>query len=397
MPNVEVTTHNLYFHDQASIYSVDSKGSMIATSGGDNDVRIWEIERSAPKDQEFCYTNSLTSSVKIAYKHTLSAHQRAVNCVRFGDEYLASSSDSGHVLVWDISDFGKGLSHTVRSSDGVDVYEVAWHKSFLFVGQASGNISVYRVMKREANKENEGIANCGAAPVGEILSNSQGTCQMEIPGEHGTNESEKGTLVPGRAEGLQSKRAKIIKLDEGLLIDVKHIQTIKAHSDIVQGLSFNAFHSILATQSKDRTVKVFHFGEKLTTLAKHEAFNDKKFIVVGKSFFKRLSFAKSNLLFLTHCCLDDANVVFVSAYPFNDLHARIGPFDSTVQRVFEWGSNIAVLTKRSVYLINEKDGVYSTLFCVSNATFLPITDACVADGMLLISSLDGFVSTIRLS
>ncbi|KAL0265958.1 UNVERIFIED_CONTAM: hypothetical protein PYX00_011675 [Menopon gallinae] len=355
---VEVTTHNLHFHDQASIYSVDSRDSTIATAGGDTDVRIWAVETLAPKSQQFCYTHALTSSVKIHYRHTLSAHQRTVNCVRFGGDYLASCSDGGHVLVWNTHEFEKDVAHTVRAPDGDDAYEIAWGGGVLFVGLASGNISVYEVAAQECGDGGDASSGTDAAACKE-----NDTC--------------------GNGSGGDTKRARITRIDALPQVRVRHMQTVRAHQDIVQGLSFNPHHSILATQSRDRTAKVFHFGCKLAVLHKYESFGDGRSVCAGKAFFKRLSFAKKNFLFLTHCCTGKRNAVFVYAYPFRSLYACIGPFDSAVQRVHDWGEYIAVITKRSLYVLDEADGAFRSVFAVNNATFLPITDACVAGGLLV--------------
>lgn len=357
--NVEVTTHNLHFHDQASIYSVDSKGAFLATAGGDTDVRVWEVEKCKAKEQSFCHTNALSSSVKIHYRHTLSAHQRTVNCVRFGDRHLASSSDGGHVLVWRISEFAKDIAHTVRASDGDDAYEVRWSGALLFVGLASGNVSVYRV--GEDSEE---------AP--------------ETPARDSPNED--------------PRRARIVRMSSDTCpARIEHVQTVKAHSDIVQGLSFNPFHSVLATISKDRSFKTFHLGERLKMVHRGDSFGDKKFIAVGRSFFKRISFVGKDFLFLTNCVVDEKNVVLVYAYPFRSPCAQVGPFDSTVQCIFEWGRYVAIATKRSLYLVSGVGSDYRSVFAVNNLTFLPTTDTCVVEDVLFVSSLDGFLSSVRLS
>lgn len=380
---VELTTHNLHFHDQASIYSVDSKDRMIATAGGDHDVRIWLIEKLGCKNLDFCHTNALNSSVKIQYKYTLSGHTKMVNCVRFSDEYLASGSDGGAVLIWDINKFDKGLSHCVRKSDGDDVYEVAWHKNFLFLGLSSGQISVYKISKTCEDSRNEKSEN---------NDNSHKFCILE---------NEKIQIAEGEAEKnvleqTPKKKAKLITSKVDTSVNIEHVQTMKAHSDIIQGLSFNHFYSILATQSKDCTSKIFYFDQKLNFLCKNDNFNDKKIIFEGKSFYKRLSFVKKNFLFLPSCSLDNENVVFVYAYPFREIYSKIGPFDSAVQKVHEWQEGIVFITKKSCYLIREKDGTYESVFHITDTTFLPTTDACSIENLLIISSLDGFIASLRL-
>lgn len=139
MLNLEVTTHNLYFHEQSSIFSIDSHGDLICTGGGDGVARLWKIIPSQSNNgiNNFNYCTALNSSTKIDYISDVHTHSKAVNCVRFnsrGD--IASCSDGGKVLV---------NNSTVREADGKDCFDLLWIENYLVVGTICGLVEVFLV------------------------------------------------------------------------------------------------------------------------------------------------------------------------------------------------------------------------------------------------------------
>ncbi|KAF4125094.1 chromatin assembly factor 1 subunit B [Geosmithia morbida] len=120
------------WHDQnAPVYSAHfepaGKGRL-ATAGGDNNVRIWNVDSQGPER-------------KVEYLATLAKHNQAVNVVRWAPqgELLASAGDDGNVILWVPSDtppntFGSDslddkeswrAKHMCRSS-GAEIYDLAW-------------------------------------------------------------------------------------------------------------------------------------------------------------------------------------------------------------------------------------------------------------------------------
>lgn len=140
---IEVTTHNLYFHEEASIFSIDTFNNLIATGGGDGIVRLWQInDTEIKKEGDFVYTTALNSSIQLVYKSDLVGHTKAVNCVRFSYlGILASSSDTGRVLL-----HFNDKTHVLRGSDELDCYELTWAKDTLYVGLSNGLIEEYQVL-----------------------------------------------------------------------------------------------------------------------------------------------------------------------------------------------------------------------------------------------------------
>ncbi|CAD26432.1 CHROMATIN ASSEMBLY FACTOR 1 P60 SUBUNIT [Encephalitozoon cuniculi GB-M1] len=350
---IEVTTHNLHFHEEASIFTMHGNDKFIATGGGDKDIRLWRVERNAPKGGDFCYTTAINSSMKIKYHSVLSGHHRSVNCVRFDGDLLASCSDGGEVILWI-----KGRPYVVKRIDGDDAYELAWGNRHLFVGFSSGSILVYQVdlaagLLDATGGEDENDPNLGASDAE--------SCHVE----------EKGHL---QGEGISAKL----------------VQRIKCHGDIIQGLAFNHRFGLLTSLSKDRTGKTFLFTDRLTQIEKMEYVDGDRLFSVGRGFFRRPSYSPDGKLLYLPCCR--SNSVVVLHYPFRTEHmyATIGPLDSEPLKVMCSGDRVLIATKKSLYVFLGE----TPLFCVDNITFMAITDGCFFDGACFVSSLDGFLSSL---
>ncbi|CCG82053.1 putative Chromatin assembly factor 1 subunit B [Taphrina deformans PYCC 5710] len=146
----------IYWHENSPIYSAHfethGKGRL-ATAGGDNMVRIWQV------------ISSKTGEIPaIKYLSTLARHTNAVNVVRFSPkgEHLASAGDDGNVLLWvptemkeaslvDHSD-GNGpdkehwrVKLMCRSSSGSEIYDIAWSPdgNYLITGSMDNVARIY--------------------------------------------------------------------------------------------------------------------------------------------------------------------------------------------------------------------------------------------------------------
>lgn len=121
-----------WHNESQPIYSVhfDPHGQgRLATAGGDNNVRIWQLEKEGDE-------------VRVEYRATLLRHTQTVNVVRFcpKGETLASAGDDGNVLLWIPSDLptttmGEDhtddkeswrIKHMCRTSTGAEIYDLAW-------------------------------------------------------------------------------------------------------------------------------------------------------------------------------------------------------------------------------------------------------------------------------
>ncbi|KAK5676500.1 Chromatin assembly factor 1 subunit [Elasticomyces elasticus] len=140
-----------WHNDNAAIYSAHfephGKGRL-ATAGGDNNVRIWQID-STGEDR------------KVTYLSTLVKHSQAVNVVRWcpRGEMLASAGDDGNVILWIPSDnpalqnFGEeqreDIEHwrqkTAMYAGNIEIYDLAWSPDgqFLITGSTDNIARIY--------------------------------------------------------------------------------------------------------------------------------------------------------------------------------------------------------------------------------------------------------------
>jgi len=121
-----------WHNESQPIYSVhfDPHGKgRLATAGGDNNIRLWNLERDGEE-------------AKVSFLATLVRHTQTVNVVRFcpKGEMLASAGDDGNVLLWVPSDLpatalGEDhaedketwrIKHMCRTSTGAEIYDLAW-------------------------------------------------------------------------------------------------------------------------------------------------------------------------------------------------------------------------------------------------------------------------------
>ncbi|KAM0679405.1 hypothetical protein BDAP_000272 [Binucleata daphniae] len=178
----------------------------------------------------------------------------------------------------------------------------------------------------------------------------------------------------------------------------KHIQTIKAHSDIIQGMAYNKKYNVIATCAKDRSVKTFYLDKKLVFIDKIDTYENEKCFADenSKMLFRRPAFSFCcKYLYLPACIDIDGNFcVFVLHYPFRsiDFYGKIGSFDSPATKILSSQDCTIIMCKKSIYYIENN----AVLFSVKNTSFFPMTDCCYMDNLFCFTSLDGFIYTLRL-
>ena len=342
---IEVTTHNIYFHEESPILSTDGIGGIVATCGYDKVIRLWKFASQSRVYRSSTYRTAADASVSLEFHRELGGFSKPINCIRFykyecasiemcpiqehgvaqlSDSFLlAGCSDGGRIVVYD----GEH-QNVVREGDGDDAYELCWGPSLLMAGFASGRVEMYRMERKN-------------------------------PVDPDGDQKESVTFILTASETI--------------------------HSGTVQGMAFNSRYGLLATHSLDRSVRVLlaeNNGLRLLSVF------DKK-IDNSRSLFKRLYFADNSLYVFTK-----PNAIQVYSYPFRAPHLqkRIGPLNSPVIKVVQNGAILFVCTKKSIYVL-ENDELVT---CIDNATFMAMTDAFVMDDILFVSSMDGFLATVRL-
>ncbi|EOB14836.1 WD repeat-containing protein [Nosema bombycis CQ1] len=359
MPPLEVTTHNLYFHEQSSIFSVDSHLDHLATGGGDGFVRLWKVITSPTSLNSFKYCTALDSSTKIEYISDIHSHSKTVNCVRFNSKGdLASCSDGGRVIVT-----YNDKTFSIRNLDGVDIYDLVWTNDFLVVGTSNGTIEMYSIknqFKKVLNRKihSDIIQSQAYSPIHKLLvtvSKDSSSCLMEVIYDEEIQSKAQGEAKETRGEAQEIK--------------VKETQENKPQENI---------------RPQENT--------KITTPSIKLLDRFDKFFSTTRGFYRRLSFSSDGkFLYLVSC---KANTLVVLSYPFRDEHVfcKIGPLDSEVVKVIDQ-NYFFVVTKKSVYIFSKSWELKS---CVENITFKSTTDGTYCCGLLFVSSLDGFISSIKI-
>eukprot|EP00727_Mastigamoeba_balamuthi_P010323 m51a1_g5913 putative chromatin assembly factor 1 subunit b (520) ;mRNA; r:32545-34632 len=135
----------VHWHNNEPLFSVDcqaqAQGGRFATAGADCEVKLWRLDTSGPEPQ-------------VKYLCNLSRHTRTVNVVRFSPngQFIASGSDDGMVLVWQLNsgwvappDAFESESWQVVSSlqASKDVYDLAWSPDSRFIAGCSTDSTVF--------------------------------------------------------------------------------------------------------------------------------------------------------------------------------------------------------------------------------------------------------------
>lgn len=182
-----------WHNDNTPIYSAHfephGKGRL-ATAGGDNNVRLWKVEREG-EDRT------------ITYLTTLAKHTQAVNVVRFAPrgEMLATAGDDGNTLLWVPSDlhgnasaFGEDtvedkeswrIKHMCRSS-GSEIYDLAWSPDgvFFITGSMDNVARIYSAqtgqMIRQIAEHNHYVQGVAWDPLNEYIATQSSDRSVHI-------------------------------------------------------------------------------------------------------------------------------------------------------------------------------------------------------------------------
>ncbi|MCJ1336970.1 hypothetical protein MMC09_002248 [Bachmanniomyces sp. S44760] len=208
-----------WHNDNAPIYSAQfephGKGRL-ATSGGDNNVRLWKVSTEGEER-------------KVTYLTTLIKHTQAVNVVRFAPkgEMLATAGDDGNTLLWVPAEttvttpaFGEeGLEdketwrvkHMCRSF-GSEIYDLAWSPDgvFFITGSMDNIARIYNAqtgqMVRQIAEHNHYVQGVAWDPLNEFVATQSSDRSVHIynlktkDGQFTLNQHNKVTKMdlPGR-------------------------------------------------------------------------------------------------------------------------------------------------------------------------------------------------------
>ncbi|KAL6121182.1 hypothetical protein NUSPORA_01930 [Nucleospora cyclopteri] len=292
---VEVTTHNLHFHENSGILSLDYCENLIATSGYDKSIRLWEINLTAINSlyTENCYKTAANSSIRIGFYREFTNFKGIVNCVRFyrgndlesGFYRIAASDDTGRVILIIIN--GETANYKViHEGEGNSCYDLSW-----------------------------------------INKNELALC-------------------------FDSGKIKILKIEEKILKKIKY-QTVlekEIHNSIIQGISICKKTKRIATFSLDKTLKI----SLLNNLEIFSVLTADLDLTHG--IFKRI-LIDDNLLYVP--TKRKTLSIFVYPFKPENLHMKLGPFNAPVVKILKNEEFLVVVTKKSIYILKDyKKQVY---------------------------------------
>ncbi|KAG6333141.1 hypothetical protein ID866_5947 [Astraeus odoratus] len=250
-----------------SIFSihVHPDGSRIATGGLDAKVRIWSTKPilSPASDESGRPPKSLC---------TLSMHTGPVLTVRWAHSgrWLASGSDDEIIMIWDLDPSGRGK---VFGSNEVNVE--LWKPLKRLPGHESGNTSsliftfpLYRFLPTD-------VTDIAWAPEDRYLA----------------------------SVGLDSK----VIVWCGYTLE--RIRKLDQHNGFVKGICFDPVGEFMATQSDDKTVKIWRTTDWELEAEVRKPFEDSP----GSTFFRRLSWSPDGAHITASNATNNKGFVFIAA------------------------------------------------------------------------------------
>lgn len=377
-----LTVH--WHQDDQPIYSADfqpntknAKGlsPRLATAGGDNNVRLWQLNMAALQDS--ASDSSTVGAASVVYIATLEKHTQAVNVVKFdpSGRMLASAGDDGVICIWtlassepskafgdqDLVDAESWRVITTCRGTGAEIYDLAWSPDSKYI-----------------------------------------------------------------AAGFMDNTTRVYASDTG-----KCVKQLAEHGHYVQGVAWDPQNEFLVTQSSDRTMLVYKVSVKndnLNVLTPPQRMV-KKDLEDGRmavyhndtftSFFRRPAFSPDGNLVVSPTGQvrqpqqpdRDAFYLFTraglgkapAALMFGGKPSLAAAFSPVARQLPTNSSPMIDLPYRLIYAVAQYDSVliYDTvsprpLAQVRNIHYSSLTDlAWAPDGnTLLVTSTDGFCSAL---
>eukprot|EP01135_Chromosphaera_perkinsii_P004173 Nk52_evm80s270 gene=Nk52_evmTU80s270 len=190
----------IVWHSKEPVLSVDfHDNTRFATAGADCTVKVWGFKYSKKNGAE------------VGFLSNLSLHAKAVNVVRFSPNgaFLASGSDDGKVVIWKLSEQP--------------------------AKESSGNL----MDDQAENKENWTVFGVLRSHLEDVYDLSWSACSRY--------------LVSGSVDNT------VIVWD---IMNKCLLQKITDHTHYVQGVALDPLGKVLASQSSDRTCRIFALNEK---------------------------------------------------------------------------------------------------------------------------------------
>lgn len=332
---IRSSTITVHWHDENQpVYSVDfqpnygaiRRSSRLVTSGGDNNVRIWQL-----------LYNAETGDNTVEYLTTLRKHTQAVNVVRFDPkgEILATSGDDGTLILWTLSDhivkeFGAEdddevkeswiVKHIFRSSTS-EIYDLSWSPDSRFIATGSMD-NITRIYDVSAGQQvgqlaehNHYVQGVAWDPRNEFLATQSADRSVHIYSLKKTDEKNEILLIPttyfkiSRAE-LPNTKLSIYDDVDKTITEIDNISKLDNETkDAVPSTpmnppSINSVHNVKSPAKQAKkilsadTLPAVRPGSKsgISPVLKNSLLYHSETL---QSFFRRLTFSPDGSLLLT--------------------------------------------------------------------------------------------------
>lgn len=427
---VRAKTLALHWHESGSaIYSLciqprsgnpgESNVERLITGGGDNNVRVWCVNKEEGGE---------VSGVE--YLSTITKHTQAVNCVRFNPsgELLATASDDGSIMIWEknesiVREFGQDADDDVKeswttkivcfASNMSEIYDICWSpdSKYICCGLMDNIIRIFNVhtgvMVKQIAEHNHYVQGITWDPLGEFICSQSADRSVHV---YRVGFDEAGMLTVGANAMYKSVKSENVNKVTDPESDEKHKLT-----------------------AMEPPTNIPHRGPHLTTTPlpavipaptlnarQHHLYHNETL----PSFFRRLAFSPDGALLVTTSGLyrtetgQEVNTVWV--YTRCGLGNQRGPvahlpglrkpaiavrFSPVRYKLREGEEAVFALPYRLIFAIATQDSVVlfdtqrkEAIAIITGLHYANLTDiAWSNDGRtLFFSAVDGFVSTVAL-
>jgi chromatin assembly factor 1 subunit B len=250
---MRVSTPQVAFHQRDGgkndpVLSVDLHPELdvVATGGGDNEVKLWLLKRAAVDESPFVFLSAIA------------AHQRSVNAVRFSPDgaKLASCSDEGKVCVME------RVQPAEQQHPAAPVPLPAAAAAAEVEVETAAAVPAAAATAAAAQPETDGVVKDGSCTAVALrpallqwdsVSEEKDVRRRYLTG-HSADVSDiawsrdSGLLASGSVDGM------VIVWD---VLNMRILQRFNDHGHFVQGVCWDPFQHYFCSESADRSIKLY--------------------------------------------------------------------------------------------------------------------------------------------
>ncbi|SCU97350.1 LADA_0H05820g1_1 [Lachancea dasiensis] len=409
---MEASNLQIYWHESQPIYSLcfqsiereKDQPTRLVTAGGDNKIRIWQLNFSKTNNGKVDTIDFLSS---------LNQHEQAVNVVRFDsrNEVLASAGDDGQLLLWKKND-------TMTKDFGLSEEDYADFKESWYVWKrlrssaAAGSSEIYDISWSPDDKY---IVSGSMDNSIRVFDVEESTC-VATSGDH--NHYVQGVVWDPQNELIISQSAdrsvhlhRIDRDSSGSIVDLKLINKITKG----ELPSRRGFNSTELDYSVIKSSFLFH-NETLPSFFRRLAMSPcGNLLCVPTGVFKNCDsssesgngsdvLANAVYVFTRSYLMQNSNTPAL-VLPFLKKPALVIAFNPRYYQLSGSGKPYIQVPYKLIFAVATTDEVFiydtesvEPVCTIGNLHYTPITDLswCRDGSMLMISSTDGFCSYVSI-